>query len=741
MKSLKSLLALMPLLLFMMACNQEEEITFTKPTPEEYESSTTNPDYVPVDWETTTIHECRPDEGIYTFERTSETSRIVPGSVLAIDLDTTGYIVIVKDVVTQSDKVSVNTVRGSICDIFANYIFWLSTMEDSYTRVPSGVDVYTPTSIIIDGKKVLPTRGQTTLTEHIWDWGENFDNEVLYSKDNLKVYLREAGYSASLDVELSFSFGQRTKQETIDEAFEQYRSEMLMMDASVVGQVKSDLVLQADIEGKIEKEEEEDDLWKQDIFKPISMKFVVQGIPVYITLGADLYRGASFSAEGKMSFYTGFRSTSTGRLGFGWQQSSNKIYPQSYFERTDEIIYPTIEGQGKITGEAYLYPRLHLLLYGLLGPTFDIKPYLGCEVKGGFRQELLGSSDNYCAWQLRSYAGINAAAGLSMEFMNHDLAHINSKDINVVERTLYESPTDITFTDALHDKVRKGETNHITFSVFDTNHLLGQKHETPLPQIVKFEGKGALSSPYGIVQNGKVQVDWTPSDPRDILKAILYNAEGGVIRSASFGSGKCSEPTEGRLVDLGLSVKWAGWNIGASSPEGFGDYYSWGETSTKSDYSLANYEFFEDRPDRDYITEHQFKPIGYEIQGTEYDVAHVKWGEKWRMPTYWEFEELRSCEWHWITYNGVEGELFVGPNGNAIFLPQAGRYISEGISAEDRKKSTFDPDVCSYWTGTYMTQFWGAAYMYGYSHEVNLAWHTGGREEGYSVRAVWDDNE
>lgn len=201
----------------------------------------------------------------------------------------------------------------------------------------------------------------------------------------------------------------------------------------------------------------------------------------------------------------------------------------------------------------------------------------------------------------------------------------------------------------------------------------------------------------------------------------------------------CPDNNHPHAIDLGLGVKWSCCNVGASSPEDFGDYYSWGETSTKSDYSRANYEYFEDYPDRDYITEKQYKFIGYDIQETEYDVAHVKWGKKWRMPTYFEdWDPLRYCENHWITYNGVQGELYIGPNKNAIFLPAAGRYSSRDNPSE-RYQFDFVPDCCSYWSATYMSSYWGCAYMYGSVEGV--FWHTGGRSDGYSIRPVWDENE
>lgn len=88
-------------------------------------------------------------------------------------------------------------------------------------------------------------------------------------------------------------------------------------------------------------------------------------------------------------------------------------------------------------------------------------------------------------------------------------------------------------------------------------------------------------------------------------------------------------------VDLGLpsGTRWANVNIGASSPEEYGDYYAWGETEEKSDYSKNTYLYWNEQ----YNTGDD---IGEDISGTQYDVAHVKWGGIWKMPTLAQIKEL-----------------------------------------------------------------------------------------------------
>lgn len=131
-------------------------------------------------------------------------------------------------------------------------------------------------------------------------------------------------------------------------------------------------------------------------------------------------------------------------------------------------------------------------------------------------------------------------------------------------------------------------------------------------------------------------------------------------------------PVVPEAVDLGLSVKWATFNIGADFPEEYGDYFAWGETATKSTYTSDNSTTYGLS-----TTELQSRGIvGSDGNLTAaYDAAIVNWGGSWRMPTKDEMDELiNNCTWTWITLNGVNGYQVSG-NGNFIFLPAAGyRY-------------------------------------------------------------------
>lgn len=135
-------------------------------------------------------------------------------------------------------------------------------------------------------------------------------------------------------------------------------------------------------------------------------------------------------------------------------------------------------------------------------------------------------------------------------------------------------------------------------------------------------------------------------------------------------------------VDLGLSVKWADMNVGASTPTGYGNHYAWGETETRNSFTEEDYKYY---------INGEYKYIGKNIAGTRYDVARMKWGGRWRMPSKEQFQELEKlCTWRWGKLNGVRGWKVIGPNGNYIFFPatmdngMTCRYWSSSVFREDQ---------------------------------------------------------
>ena len=203
------------------------------------------------------------------------------------------------------------------------------------------------------------------------------------------------------------------------------------------------------------------------------------------------------------------------------------------------------------------------------------------------------------------------------------------------------------------------------------------------------------------------------------------------------GTPEPETPTSGTengydYVDLGLSVKWATCNVGADSPEEYGSYFAWGETTPKTTYDWSTYKWCNGSYDTmtKYCTDSDYGTVDNKtVLDPEDDAAAVNMGGSWRMPTIEEQEELiDECTWTWTTLNGINGYNVEGPNGNSIFLPAAGyRYGSDLYGAGSYGR---------YWSSSLNTDDSDYAYfLYFYSGYVG--WDGSDRYYGRSVRGVF----
>lgn len=162
-------------------------------------------------------------------------------------------------------------------------------------------------------------------------------------------------------------------------------------------------------------------------------------------------------------------------------------------------------------------------------------------------------------------------------------------------------------------------------------------------------------------------------------------------------------------VDMGTSVKWATCNIGSSTPRGIGNYYAWGETSPKEEYS-----------DETSVT--YGRSMGSIAGNPTYDAARANWGGAWRLPTKSECQELiDNCTWQWYG----SGYKVTAPNGNVLYLPAAGWHNIYTIQDVD--------EGGHYWCANPFDE--EEAYsLWIASHNVWV--ETFSRDTGYTIRPV-----
>ena len=218
-------------------------------------------------------------------------------------------------------------------------------------------------------------------------------------------------------------------------------------------------------------------------------------------------------------------------------------------------------------------------------------------------------------------------------------------------------------------------------------------------------------------------------------KTVEYNISQ--LDSISFLEGTNEEiKEEHEWVDLGLpsGTLWATCNVGANSPEEYGDYFAWGETEPKNDYSWSTYKYCKGSYDSmtKYCKSSSFGTVDNktELEPSD-DAATVNWGSNWQMPSIEQLEELINSSYTtttWTTLNGVEGRKITSKsNGNSIFLPPAGFRIDTS--------RTHAGLYGYYWSRSLAAN--GSWYAYSlrfYPGDIYASYHD--RDAGRSVRPV-----
>ena len=219
--------------------------------------------------------------------------------------------------------------------------------------------------------------------------------------------------------------------------------------------------------------------------------------------------------------------------------------------------------------------------------------------------------------------------------------------------------------------------------------------------------------------------------------ALTSNDVGKMVNdNVTFSNSTLSVPD---AVDLGLSVKWASFNLGATKPEEYGDYYAWGETEPY--YLSLDPVVWKDGKSSGYdkysyiwctpeipVTFTKYPESGKCVLDLEDDAAYMTLKGNWRMPTNEEFIELiTQCDWIQTSMNGIKGRRVIGPNGNSIFFPATGMYFG--------RRNDFRGKRGDYWSSSgggivanSMSFFTGNGSKTGTS-----PWH------GLAIRPVYDD--
>ena len=265
----------------------------------------------------------------------------------------------------------------------------------------------------------------------------------------------------------------------------------------------------------------------------------------------------------------------------------------------------------------------------------------------------------------------------------------------------------VAFNAAAASNLRGDVNGNYVVDISDVTALIGY--------VLTGNGSSLVLANADCTQNGEIDI----SDVTCLINYVLHGAW---------------PETPHEWVDLGLpsGTLWATCNVGANSPEEYGDYFAWGETATKENYAWSTYKWCNGTYNTvtKYCTKAEYGTVDdkLELERAD-DAASVNWGPSWRMPTTEQQNELcDNCTWEWVTRNGVNGQLVTGPNGKTIFLPAAGVFRDSYV--------WWTRTDGQYWASSLSPYSSAAARAMHFDPDNHSSWYGDNRCEGRTVRAV-----
>lgn len=507
-----------------------DSICMTSPSPE----SSIVSSYVPVEWDNTVLLESDVENCRFVLGLNESTASIKQGSVMTVNVDKATYIVLVTETQKNGDTI---IVKGRFGDL--SYIFSATEFTTTTDASSNYSDVYLEESLQRKTRQVRDTIDSDWkgFTAPLWNTSQSY-TYTLYKSNSTDIYV-DYKTGLYLDLDVKFRFGSPV--EDLIEGIRFVRAAYYDLDVNLKGKANAGADYTVHIQGGGDidlapNHEDKYELVKPMLFPSQIVKFNIGYVPVWFEIGADLFKQVSLKAEGELNFNVGFETQALGMMGVRYNGTTSQDYVKNVDWSFSCIPHnPTLSGDAEVEGKLYLFPRIHTWLYGIAGPSFDIKPYLRANMSIGFSKDLIIDSVNdYFAWSLTAAAGVDWALGLSSRgYGNFEGINKQLFDGTFTRNDwkLYSTPKSIEFVNASAYEVRQGEPVEVRFLVTDDTFL--EDVPTPFPQIVKFECKNGKvngsNGAFSIVKDGYATATWYPRGKDDVLYAKIYNKKGEVI--------------------------------------------------------------------------------------------------------------------------------------------------------------------------------------------------------------------
>jgi len=522
------------------------------PTPEEVSQ------YVPIDWEKTEIDRFNAETGELVLSFSDEVPQLEDGlSVMVLETDTSFHIRRIMSSMSEGNTVIMETIQADMTDLFSDTEFTLSfAPEESRTNasIDNRSNVCYPVKIMQqneDGSYTtiydVKQNSRVEIVEKLPLVDKNLTGKIIASSEDGNMALSWESYilQLNLNAKADFKFSKPIHEKKLNEHLKIKVSELEKCTFTIGADGLAEFILRGTAKGEFSLEEAEYPLVK-GLIKPLLYVFPTPvGIPVAITLSADILGDLNVNGDAQLTVTGGV--TFSGGFDVGVQYTKQRDWEPIANNRFSYEPHPvTLSGEAEMNLQIAAYPKFDLKIYDFLGPTFAPKPTLRDEIKAGFLDQLGSVSDDYYGWTEKIYAGVGFQTGLKLDFIGLE-DELSLPLIDPFEKQIYNSPDKITlFSPNNGTEVNVGQPVTVTFRV--EADALGVS--IPRPAIaVKFETTtGSVDRNFALTGlDGKVTVQWTPSQEEASLTAQIFDSEGQVIDEATF-TPKTTEEETGPIV-------------------------------------------------------------------------------------------------------------------------------------------------------------------------------------------------
>lgn len=570
------------------SCSEDEQIESghtEEPDKEKPEVTGKASKYVPLDWDKTEIEQLNLETGEVMLAFSDDVPQIEDGlSVMVLETDTSAYIRRIMQSTVEGNTVRLQTIEAKMTELFSDTEFSISlapsearaeTRTGSITSI-DGNGVLHPVKIVelngdgtyqtlYDAKK--QSRVDIGVGSQISLFNLDLSGKIIGAGGHIALSWESFKQQIFLDVDAYFKFTKPIRDVELNEHLKIKVSELEDCHFIFGGNVLSEMIIRADMNGKFAYTPEP---LKLGGFNPKVYTFITPvGVPVVFTLSSDLF--AQISVDGKSENVARAGVTATGGFDLGVEYEGNsKWSPVTSVNYDYDVIPLEIKGKSELNAKASLYPEMKLKLYDFLGPIISPKVYVRDELRSGFFDQFGTVSDDYYAWTEKLFAGVDLSIDLGLEFIDWEAPPIPLYNGNLLDKQFYNAPDDIKLVSpASGSGATVGEEIPVRFNV--TRELMGMSFPA-MDVSVKFESEGGEHDREFVLTGplGNADVLWTPSSKNAILTAKIFDENGNVIAEASFAPNLEEEESKDLLIGEWELVNFReegspttpGWNYG-----------------------------------------------------------------------------------------------------------------------------------------------------------------------------------